>query len=300
MNAILQRGLRAFVSYSHRDERYRQRLEISFASLRRSGLISTWYDRKILPGEEWEDEIDENLNSADLVLTLVSPDFLASDYAYSREMSRALERRRSGSAIVVPIILRPSDWQNSPLGSLQALPREGRAVSSWPNRDEAWLDVVQGLRRLVESGLERPHTPTENGLPKEAMKKGNISIRITAPLGIRSVTDEIKFSEFSAEMSGPTGRGDDHNVLRYRLDGHISSTGSNRLSLSKITVDVYIITNREYPQGTFSVGQDGDFTSVIYLDRYTSSATFRFKVQKLGEVIADFRIPVETKPQLLS
>jgi len=142
-------GLRVFVSYSHKDERYRQRLEISLAPLQRSDLISIWHDRKILPGDEWDREIDKNLGSADLVLLLVSPDFLASEYAYSQEMAQALERHRSQSAIVVPIILRPSDWQNSPLSSLQALPREGRPVASWSDRDRAWLDIVQGLRQLI-------------------------------------------------------------------------------------------------------------------------------------------------------
>ena len=142
-------GRSAFVSYSQRDERYRQRLDISLVQLRRNNLISVWHDRMILPGQEWDREIDKSLESADIVLLLVSPDFLASDYAYSREMTRALERHQSGSATVVPIILRPSDWQNSPLGSLQALPSKGRPVSSWPSRDQAWLDVVQGLRRLI-------------------------------------------------------------------------------------------------------------------------------------------------------
>ncbi len=113
------------------------------------GTFVAWYDRKILPGEEWDREINENLNSADIILLLASPDFLASDYIDSRELSLALERRKSRSAIVVPIIVRPSDWQNSPLGNLKALPGEGRPVSRWPNRDEAWLDVVRGLRQLI-------------------------------------------------------------------------------------------------------------------------------------------------------
>jgi hypothetical protein len=138
-----------FVSYSQTDERYRQKLYISLAQLRRNEPISVWHDRIILPGQEWDREIDRHLEDADIVLMLASPDFLASDYAYSREMSRALKRHESGEAIVVPIILRPCDWQHSPLAALQALPNNGRAVSSWPNRDQAWLDVAQGLRRLI-------------------------------------------------------------------------------------------------------------------------------------------------------
>lgn len=142
-------GMTAFVSYSHKDESYRQRLETSLAQLRRDKLISTWYDREILPGGTWDREINENLNSADIILLLVSPDFLASEYINSHELSRAMERRQSGSAIVVPIFLGPSDLEDSSLKALQALPSEGRPVSKWGNRDEAWLDITRGLRRLV-------------------------------------------------------------------------------------------------------------------------------------------------------
>ena len=141
----------AFVSYSHEDHRYRQRLDVSLTQLRRNGLVSFWYDRRILPGQDWDVEIDKHLENADIVLVLASPDFLASEYAYGREMLRALERHESGEAIVVPIIVRPCDWHHSPLAALQALPSTGRPVSTWPNRDQAWLDVVEGLRRLISS-----------------------------------------------------------------------------------------------------------------------------------------------------
>ena len=155
-------GRSAFISYSHKDERYRQRLDIWLAQLQREKLISVWHDRRILPGQDWDREIDKNLENADIVLLLISPDFLGSDYAYSREMLRAVERHESGSATVVPIILRPSDWQSSPLGSLEALPSKGRPVSLWTDRDEAWLDVVQGLRRLI-SGRQREAGQREAG-----------------------------------------------------------------------------------------------------------------------------------------
>lgn len=142
-------GRSVFVSYSHRDERYREKLQTSLAQLQRENLITVWHDRKILPGQEWDREIDRNLENAEIILLLVSPDFLASSYCYGHEMLQALERHRSGSATVVPIIVRPSDWQHSPLASLQALPSEGRPVSLWPNRDKAWLNIAQRLRQLI-------------------------------------------------------------------------------------------------------------------------------------------------------
>jgi len=141
-------GRIAFVSYSHEDEQYRQQLEKWLAPLTREKLISVWHDREILPGQNWNQEIDKNLESADIVLLLVSQDFLASEYAYGREMLRAMERHNHGSTRVVPIIVRSCDWRHSPLSSLEVLPSKGNPVAR-PDHDEAWLDVVQGLRRLI-------------------------------------------------------------------------------------------------------------------------------------------------------
>src|SRR5690349_5863095 len=99
-----------FYSYAHQDEALRQQLETHLSLLRRQGLISEWYDRKILPGAEWVGEIDEHLERASIILLLISADFLASDYCYDKEMTRALERHKQGEARVIPIILRPCDW----------------------------------------------------------------------------------------------------------------------------------------------------------------------------------------------
>jgi WD40 repeat protein len=140
-----------YISYSHQDERYARELETYLAPLRRDGLITTWTDRQVSPGQEWRREIEAAIVNADLILLLVSPDFLASDFIVNQELPRMLARRQSGSATVVPIILRPADWQVTPLGSLQALPGNGRPVSVWPNRDQAWLDIAEGLQRLISS-----------------------------------------------------------------------------------------------------------------------------------------------------
>jgi DNA polymerase III delta prime subunit len=139
-----------FYSYAHEDEPLRQQLETHLAALRRQGLISEWHDGKILPGAQWAREIVEHLESASIILLLISPDFLDSDYIYEIEMQRALERHKRGEARVIPIILRPADWQTSPLASLQSLPPDGKAVTTWPNPDEAFLAIAKGLRRVIE------------------------------------------------------------------------------------------------------------------------------------------------------
>ncbi|MDQ3821602.1 MAG: toll/interleukin-1 receptor domain-containing protein, partial [Acidobacteriota bacterium] len=127
-----------FISYSHKDEKPRQELIKHINILKRQGVVNDWHDRKILPGSNWEDEINEHLNTAQIILLLVSADFLNSDYCYNIEMRRALERHEAGEARVIPIIIRDVDWKDAPFGKLQALPTDGIPVSSaqWNNRDE--------------------------------------------------------------------------------------------------------------------------------------------------------------------
>ena len=142
--------IEVFFSYSHKDERYRTKLVTHLSSLKRQNIISEWHDRKITAGSEWREAIDEHLNSAQIILLLVSPDFMASDYCYDKEMKYALEQHNKGQARVIPVIIRPVDWHSSPFSKLQALPRDGKAVTKWSTQDEGFYDVVQGIRAAVE------------------------------------------------------------------------------------------------------------------------------------------------------
>jgi DNA polymerase III delta prime subunit len=148
-----------FISYAHEDELLRQQLEAHLSVLRRQGLVATWQDRQIVPGTEWAEEIDVHLETARLVLLLISPDFLASEYCYGIEMRRALERHQNGEAQVIPLILRPVDWEGAPLAHLQCLPRDARAVTEWDNRDAAFRDVARGIRAAIE---QLPSTSTQS------------------------------------------------------------------------------------------------------------------------------------------
>jgi hypothetical protein len=139
-----------FFSYSHRDETLRDELEVHLALLKHQGLIEAWHDRRIVAGEAIDAAIDHQLEAADIILLLVSADFIASAYCYSREMKRALERHAGREAQVIPVILRHCDWHSSPFGVLKAVPRDGRPVTAWPDRDEAFADVARELRRLLE------------------------------------------------------------------------------------------------------------------------------------------------------
>jgi hypothetical protein len=123
-----------FFSYAHADENLRDQLETHLSGLRRQGIILFWHDRRIIAATDIGHAIDSHIDTADVVLLLVSPNFIASDYCYEREMERALERHRKGEARVIPVILRPRDWHDLPFGKLLATPTDGRPVRRVPLR----------------------------------------------------------------------------------------------------------------------------------------------------------------------
>lgn len=137
------------LSYSHMDHSLRKELAAQLAPLRRGGLIRDWSDQEISPGEERRITIEEHMREADVILLLISADFLASDYCHDVEVALALQRGSRGEVDLIPIILRDCDWSRTPLSEYQVLPQGGKPVTSWTNRDEAWADVVRGIRRAV-------------------------------------------------------------------------------------------------------------------------------------------------------
>lgn len=143
--------MKLFYSYAHKDEPLRNKLDTHLKILERRGLIFPWHDRLIRAGKNWAEEIDTNLKVANIILLLVSADFIASDYCYSTEMKLALERHEAGEARVIPIILRDVNWTKAPFAKLQALPKDGKAVTLWPDRDSAWRDVSEGIERAIQS-----------------------------------------------------------------------------------------------------------------------------------------------------
>jgi hypothetical protein len=140
-----------FFSYSHRDEDLRNELETHLSSLQRQGLISGWHDRRIQAGKNLDTEISDGLERAGIILLLVSPYFIGSDYCYGIEMNRAMERHHAGSARVIPVILEPCDWHDLPFGKLNAVPKDGRPISKFPNLHDAFLEVTLAIKAVVKS-----------------------------------------------------------------------------------------------------------------------------------------------------
>jgi hypothetical protein len=154
-----KKSLTVFFSYSHKDELLRDELAKHLSLLQRDGTISAWHDRQISAGTEWANDIDANLNAADLILLLISSDFLASDYCHQVELKRAIERHDRGEARVIPIILRPCRWQSAWFSKLQLLPKNGEPVTKWADRDDAFTNIVEGIERAIGEMLKSPAVP---------------------------------------------------------------------------------------------------------------------------------------------
>ncbi len=138
-----------FISYSHQDQTLLQKLDKHLSNLKQQHIITSWYDGDITAGTEWRSQIMQHLNNAQIILLLISDDFMASDFCYSIEMKQAIARHNANQARVIPIILRPVDWQGAPFEKIQALPTGGQPVTDWPNQDNAFLDIVRGIRKAI-------------------------------------------------------------------------------------------------------------------------------------------------------
>lgn len=210
MNIEGIRPLHVFLSYSHKDERSVEQLLAHLSLLKREGIIRTWHDRRIEPGTAWNDKIERELKRADLILILLSADFLDSDYCYDIEVTTALEMHDRREARLIPLVLRPCDWESAPFGHLQALPCDAKAITSWANLDEAWLDVARGLRRVIkemvagETGEIRELTPSFSGRSLEGNHETRTDVEPATPIPHLIINGEAIREPLSVRRS--TGR----------------------------------------------------------------------------------------------
>jgi formylglycine-generating enzyme required for sulfatase activity len=211
----MARLVTVFFSYSHKNKRLRDQLERHLSVLKRQHLVGTWYDRKIEPGRNIEREIDQHLQTSDLILLLISPDFLASDYCWSKEMMRAIERHDAGEAIVIPIILVPCDWHEAPFGRLKALPTDGVPVVDrrWKNTDTAFAQIANELRQTVNtlqhrSALAEAKTEALPPAPHRPIPQSTPAIALTLPVKQEQTetAEESQSTQIDTLLDTPSSR----------------------------------------------------------------------------------------------
>ncbi|MFK7772534.1 MAG: toll/interleukin-1 receptor domain-containing protein [Saprospiraceae bacterium] len=139
-----------FISYSHKDESFKDELQSWLKSLQYSFEINVWEDRQIQIGDDWSEEISTAMEAAEFIILLISKDFLASDFIQDVEVKRAFERHKAGEAVVLPVIIRPCYWQQKPISDVQVVPKDGKPITKYDNADEAWLEVLQKIKERIE------------------------------------------------------------------------------------------------------------------------------------------------------
>jgi len=181
-----------FYSYASTDERLRNKLSNHLSTLAKQKLITQWHNRNISAGTARADQIDHYINTAHIILLLISSDFLASDYCYSTEMTRALERHELGDAHVIPILLRPVDWEHTPFAKLQVLPQNKLPITSWKNQDLAFQHIALQLRRVVEELHQKEPTTSSTS---ETFQKSDINKqKDTVDMRLLQAIDEFRLS----------------------------------------------------------------------------------------------------------
>ena len=209
-----QQPIKLFYSYSHKDETLRDQLETHLKLLQRQKVIDTWHDRQIGAGEEWQQAIDKNMEAADIILLLISADFLASDYCFDVEIQRAMQKHHEKSAVVIPVSLRPCDTENIEFMKCQGLPKNFKAVTTWNNQDEAFKDIAKGIRLAAECIHQQKGSTVDNHPKPEVINSAAIADQAdtqTITNLLPEVTLGADFKKFlhkqiSAELLKPEAR----------------------------------------------------------------------------------------------
>jgi hypothetical protein len=151
--------LEIFFSYARADRYFLELLKKHLSGLFRAGLITVWDDSEIKPGTQWAPQLAAHIGSADIILMLVSPDYLASEFLDKHEMKPILQRHDAQEVLVIPVFLRPVALENTPLARLQGLPLGDFPVTKWANKDEAFRYIARGIERAVRYILSGDSTP---------------------------------------------------------------------------------------------------------------------------------------------
>ncbi|MEH2163908.1 MAG: toll/interleukin-1 receptor domain-containing protein [Nostoc sp.] len=229
-----------FSSYSHRDETLRDEMEVHLTMLKRQGLIETWHDRRITAGEEFDKAISKNLEEADIILLLVSSDFLASDYCYGIEMQRAMEKHEQRESHIIPVILRSCDWPSAPFGEFLVTPTDGKPIKKFPDEDDAFLEVVNAVKATITRLQLRQNTTPPSISYSSAVKLQILDIPRSSNLRIRKTFSDRERDQFVEELFEYIANFFDNSLVELSNRNPEVSRHFNRIDTNHFSAIVYI------------------------------------------------------------
>lgn len=264
-----------FFSYSHDDEALRDQLEKHLASLKHEGAVESWHDRRILPGENLDGAIDSHIDSAEVILLLVSASFLSSHYCYSIEMQHALVRHAKGECKLVPVILRACDWSHSPLGKLMAVPRDGKPITSWTNLDEAFTDVVRQIRLLIQELSRSPGNSIEQGLfqgapSTSATRSAPADVIRSSNLRLRKTFTDFDKDQFAHDSFDYMRRFFENSLIELEARNPGIQGTLRRVSDVRFTASIYR-EGKVAAECAIAIGESFDRNSITYSGQISSN-----------------------------
>jgi TIR domain len=140
-----------FIAFSHKDKTYKEELKRHFATILKNKKATIWDDSQIGAGEFWNETIEQHLHDSDIILLLLSSDALFSEN-FEKEVNLALELHRAEKLVAIPILLRACDWRDfADFSRIEVLPEKALEVDDWPKKDQAYLNIVQGVKKVISS-----------------------------------------------------------------------------------------------------------------------------------------------------
>jgi len=230
-------AIKIFYSYASEDEPLRKELEKQLSVLRRQGFVVEWHKGDISAGSEWQKQANLYLNTAHIILVLTSSDFMASDNCYSSEMQTAMQRHHLKEARIVPVLLRPCEWKGSPLAELQALPTNAVPITLWDNRDEAFLNVAQGIRKVVQETVEGYLKHVQLTLAQETEQYNSLKRQA---FSLRKAVDgnNIRLQELSREIGTTRQQLSLYKDTYNKLETEKASLETIRANLQKQQLEI--------------------------------------------------------------
>jgi hypothetical protein len=235
--------IKLLFSYSHKDEEFRDQLDAHLSLLKRQEKLLTWHDRRITAGEEIDKAIREELESSQIILLLISANFLASNYCYEKEMQLAIERHNNGTAVVIPVILHPCDWQTAPFGGLRATPTDGVPISKYPNQHEAFSIVAKDIRQVVERFLGSNKVVASKLDQKDAETQISDSYQ-SGTIKVKRNFGDLERDKFLEESYEYIARYFDNSLRELSSKNSQIDTQFKRLNETKFTASVYSNSQR--------------------------------------------------------
>ncbi len=278
-------ALRLFYCYARKDQAFRDELDKHLASLRRRNLITSWYDGMIVPAMPWENVIATHLDTADIILLLISPDFIDSDYCYSKEMFRAIERHEKQEARVVPILLRSVYWSDTPFSHLQLLPSDAKPVTQWHDPDAAFEDITRGILRVTQDLSVRQQLQKQQGKDDLSQLQHNA----TSQPPISSVADDTRSLQKMQEGANLTSQEEKQRLFPSFLD---ASKERVVVVPARIALDEYLKYSVYFCQPSRS------FRPSAHMAFYTQNKIDRHIPKIIGYVEAITRDEIESRSDL--